>query len=708
MDKKVLIITVVFLIIGAIGLFIYFNSKDKFLLADGRNVNYRRAGTAPACNPLPYECDSGYKYVGNCRFPATKIIQDMCESGGKNCVSGYYSACSNNLYSDDFIRQWMTNSASFIGNKQLNHILIPGSHDTMTYAIPKPHMSTSIPYQETGTPGPYYGSDGKEGFKSITDWENVIKAVIAIVVPIIGVPIAFTPNLVYGVIAIWGRAQDNSVSEQLSAGIRYLDMRMTINTYNGTKTGLNGQPAPTLADLTFTHTLITINSNFEQAIRQIDAWAKQNPKEIIIIDFQYMMNLCTTDKGMRFYVAPEAQYAIQQQALNLMDTLWKGRIVPSNMTPMNTYNDIVSNGYQFFLMFDTDASGAEHDGPGDKNTIVPVNNPTGLNFADYWKQNGFPWVRSRGLTISDTYANNYNWSGDPSGSVAEARETLGPDGNYKPTTNSKGQLLKPDDRYCTYTQENKFVVYGATVGLTSSGTEPVKQIAAGFTNPSSIGSPNGLLDMSANYAPVLIYNVIANYAPDLFFKGNSTETLHLPVPGPVGLNKNNPARSTHNIYLFDNCCKYNVSTLIIAVNRNELGLYMPMPHQTTSDDQCFIRPISGGCGSDTGYDPNSCTKGRTGKCYTKTGLQCEHDNQCHYGWADGECIGTTGIQNLYCEMGFFDCKCSSPSGVNNVPWPYDPTFDCNRAKQAYGIIPGQSYGSAPREIQKQWEANKCT
>lgn len=707
MKKELVIVIIALVILSSIGLFLYFSRKDKFLLADGRNVNYRRAGTAPACNPLPYECDSGYKYVGNCRFPSTKIVKDMCESASKNCVSGYYSTCSNNLYPDVFIKQWMTKSATFIANKPFNHILIPGSHDTMTYAIPKPHMSTSIPYQPDGTPGPFYGADGREGFKDITDWENVIKAAIAIAVPIIGIPIAFTPNLVYGVIALWGRAQDNTLTEQLNNGIRYLDMRVTINTNNGTKTGLNGQPAPTFADLTFTHTLITINITFEQAIREIDAWAKQNPTEVLIIDFHYIMNMCTTDKGMRFYVSPEAQYSIQKQALTLMDTLWGKRIAPPDCTPQDTYGAIVSNGIQFFLLFDTEASGAEHSGPGDKNTIVPLNNPGNLNFVDYWKVNGFPWVKARNKCISDTFANNYDWSGDPSGSIAEARETLGPDGNYYPAKDAHGKTLQPDDRYCTYTPEDKFVVYGATVGLTSSGTDPVKQIAYGFANPSAIGSPNGLGDMSANYSPVLIYNVLANYAPELFFKGNSTAELQLPVPGPAGLNKNNLARNIHNIFLYDNCCKYNVSSLIIAANRGELGLYMPMSTQTTSDDQCWIRPISGGCGADTGFDPNSCTKGRTGKCYTKTGVLCSSDNQCHYGWADGECIGTSGIQNLNCEMGFFNCSCSNPHNWD-IPWPYNPSFSCEAAKKAFGIQPGVSFGSAPREIVKQWTANKCS
>ena len=59
-------------------------------------------------------------------------------------------------------------------------------------------------------------------------------------------------NILMDVIGLWGIANSNTVVEQLNDGIRYLDLRLTVNKdYNNV--GANG---PTIDNLNFTHSML--------------------------------------------------------------------------------------------------------------------------------------------------------------------------------------------------------------------------------------------------------------------------------------------------------------------------------------------------------------------------------------------------------------------------------------------------------------------
>ena len=727
------------------------------------------------CNPVPKtnstqtSCPSDAPfYGGNCKYPTSKIAKGMCESAGNDCFAfGYPAICNNISYSADMLANWMSRCEPQIAAVQLNKILLPGSHDTMTYGIPTPQFdgATGLPYYNDR---PLLGADTEIDYNSAQDMINNVQSIIRTALEVGSFPLAFAalnnpvsiglivgilaylstkPNILMGVIGLWGRANSNTVVEQLNAGIRYLDLRLTVNTDYNT-VGANG---PTIDNLNFTHSML-IPIPFLSVMTDINNWLDKNTGEIVIIDCQYITNLCSIDPNSKNYFDEDKQKIIQEYMLIGIENIFGNKLdLDDRITPTTSYGDCISKGIRVFIMFDQDSTGYNTiKGSDGKKVGGIVPNTGGIRFVDYWKQR-YNWVKNRSDCIGSTYANNYDINADPSASAKESQvrifknfQSLGtdnsPNENYDPNvpigmwmTKSQGTIIS-NDSYREQLDTHKFSVYGATVGLSDnqgdgpSTSEPIYQLIYGLLYPSAIDHPNGLLQMSANFGPVLINNIIGWYNPDFFYNNDSAPSfeyydrtttpytlisnapLQTPILPPKGL-------GTHNIFLYDNVVTYNVASLIIAQIKGELGSFLPPLQPTNSDSQCHLKPTTLTCGADPGFDPDSCQQHLL-NCYTITGKQCTNNSQCTLsgGGVTNMCNAPSGISDLNCLAGGpfawlsgNACECSG-TYVRRPGFKPDKTFDCTEAKANYNIPINpidEGWGTAPANIQEQYLVNRC-
>lgn len=518
---------------------------------DAQGVMYCTIGstsfTNPTCNPQASDCPAGTVWLGSQKYssfvpvgPAGKI----CTYAGVT-TNGYEATCTNAIYPT--LYRWMADSVNMtdgvdprtLGNKPLNQILMPGSHDTMTYGINQSGVGVFDNLR--------LGSD----------------APIATLVKYTSIP--GVQNIVGSIIQEWAKAQNVDVLTQLNNGMRYLDLRLCLDTNNGKK-------VPTFNDLKFTHSLIS-DVTFAQMIDQVATFHRANPNEIVILDFHYILNFSTTNTTLQFFVDPSVQLNIQQQALNYIENAFGSSLSMASDSLTNTYNYFIGKGVPIIILFDDEGAGGECGCKGCCNSIVPVPGNT-LPFPGYWVQNGYPWVRNRLSTISKTFANAYTGDSNPMNSFLES------------TCQLPGVVGA--NCYSTYPDADKFVVYGATVGMVTD--DSAAQIRCGNLcpvacpdHPSCIGSqinyPSGLLNAATNYAPPLINNLLDRWG--YMWKGGYFPT---PTPTPPGI-------GTHNIFIYDNVTAYNVSSIIVAVAQQTLGKYTGNPYNPAKQMPIANKPF---------------------------------------------------------------------------------------------------------------------
>ncbi|XP_046752754.1 PI-PLC X domain-containing protein 3 [Diprion similis] len=129
---------------------------------------------------------------------------------------------------------WMSDLPPQLKTLPINHLAIPGSHDTMTYTISR-----------KGEIGP----DGPKFLRHLGCFKMVAK------------PVIFN----------WSITQHDDVKAQLNGGIRYLDLRVA------KKDGLN--------EICFLHGLY--GASIEEPLEDIADWLTSHPGEVVILDFQH-------------------------------------------------------------------------------------------------------------------------------------------------------------------------------------------------------------------------------------------------------------------------------------------------------------------------------------------------------------------------------------------------------------------------------------
>lgn len=138
------------------------------------------------------------------------------------------------LCTDRNAANWMEQLAEQIGNRPLNRIAIPGTHDSATYSFsPNGELSPDSP-------------DLTQKLQQLPDIKKIV----------------------YN----WARTQNYSISQQLEAGIRYLDIRVaTYRDYDD------------YSDIRIVHSMWGIS--VIDAIQQVDAFMRKYPKEIVLLRF---------------------------------------------------------------------------------------------------------------------------------------------------------------------------------------------------------------------------------------------------------------------------------------------------------------------------------------------------------------------------------------------------------------------------------------
>ena len=182
---------------------------------------------------------------------------------------------------------WMADMASIIGTRSLKDVVIPGTHDSGTYAI-------------TATSGIAPEQD-------IPQWVNAIYA--------LGLP-----GVVVGkVIANWAQTQPLDIAGQLAAGIRYFDIRVVLS--NGT--------------YYMCHSMYS--APVDELIGAVNAFIRQNPKEIVILDFNHL------------YGMPDL--ASNNALVQKLVDAFGDKMAPRSLTPMSTLEDFWAGGHQVVTLY---------------------------------------------------------------------------------------------------------------------------------------------------------------------------------------------------------------------------------------------------------------------------------------------------------------------------------------------------------------------
>lgn len=153
------------------------------------------------------------------------IAQDLNQgAGGK-----YIYLCTRR-----YTETWMQQIAAHIGDRPLNRIALPGTHDSATYSLTS---SSEFAPDDPGLRSTF----------GDTSWSR-------------------------GLAFRWGRTQIHTIAEQLAAGVRSLDIRVA--TYNGNDD-----------DIRITHG--AWGCSVDDVIRQIDAFTRKYTREIVLVHFKY-------------------------------------------------------------------------------------------------------------------------------------------------------------------------------------------------------------------------------------------------------------------------------------------------------------------------------------------------------------------------------------------------------------------------------------
>ncbi len=179
---------------------------------------------------------------------------------------------------------WMADVNQKIGDVPLCRVALPGTHDSGTYGMTT--QSAFDPYNE--------GARAR-----VVDAVNRVAAQRGI----------SAGPLMLG----WSKAQDLSIGDQLRAGIRYLDLRVS------------------LVDSTYLLGHILVCGPLDDALQQVLTFTQQYPSELIILDVNHLYGMQTI----------EAQVALIDFIAGILD----GRLVqgPPTLDPSNTVNEILQH-----------------------------------------------------------------------------------------------------------------------------------------------------------------------------------------------------------------------------------------------------------------------------------------------------------------------------------------------------------------------------
>lgn len=226
-----------------------------------------------------------------------------------------FLTCTN-VFAKDM--DWM----SEIPNDRIfNQLIIPGTHDSGSYNI-----NVSSPFSLSND-------------DPLPEWIEILNNIL--------------PNyLVQSVVAGWSKTQPETISQQLSAGIRYLDFRVAI--YPGDN------------HFYLSHALLSVR--LTEALSQVQMFAAMNPSEIIIVDINHVLNVSNSTQ--------------QERLVSLLQTYLGQYLIPNNFKPTDTIGTLRAHGNVIVLM----------------DTTQPIYTPSLAQFSAqyFWHQSNInsPWANA--------------------------------------------------------------------------------------------------------------------------------------------------------------------------------------------------------------------------------------------------------------------------------------------------------------------------
>ncbi|XP_027145152.1 PI-PLC X domain-containing protein 1 [Larimichthys crocea] len=184
---------------------------------------------------------------------------------------------------------WMSKLPSKCQNKDLFHLAIPGSHDSMSYDL---DIKSSI-----------IEPDVLKRFSKICCARKIVRR--------------------------WATTQEEPIAKQLDAGVRYFDLRVARKPHDTNPTRLY-----------FYHGLFT-RTDVETILTDINDWAKAHPKEILILALSHFKGFDDTNKSH-----------LHDHLIKFIKNLFGDKLFPSTEIPTlkscwdKGRNVIVSYDYQ--------------------------------------------------------------------------------------------------------------------------------------------------------------------------------------------------------------------------------------------------------------------------------------------------------------------------------------------------------------------------
>lgn len=203
---------------------------------------------------------------------------------------------------------WMTDNANLIGNKQLNEIALPGTHDAGTFAIVA-KKSVIRPNESDGVDSP----DNR--------------------------PIKRLLSIGSG-FSNWAKTQERTTAEMLNDGIRYFDLRICVDSKGVFMTchGLYGASVASILD-------------------DVKNFTDKNPREVVLLGFNHFWERqYQIERNKRQGEIEGLTTAKWTELINLVKTKLNGKLVSSkNFSPKSKLNDLwqLKNNNQVIALFDS-------------------------------------------------------------------------------------------------------------------------------------------------------------------------------------------------------------------------------------------------------------------------------------------------------------------------------------------------------------------
>uniref|UniRef100_A0A8B9WVT2 Phosphatidylinositol specific phospholipase C X domain containing 1 n=1 Tax=Bos mutus grunniens TaxID=30521 RepID=A0A8B9WVT2_BOSMU len=211
--------------------------------------------------------------------------------GGQVSSPGSFSGLP---YASKANADWMSALNSRLWDVPLHQLSIPGSHDTMTYCLNKK--------------------------SPISSKEPRLLQLLCKVLPCVTLPVVLK----------WSTTQVLSVTEQLDAGVRYLDLRIA-HVEDGSERNLH-----------FVHMVYT-TALVEDTLTEISEWLQSHPREVVIL-------ACRNFEGMT--------EDLHEYLVGCIKNIFGDMLCPRGEVP--TLRQLWSRGQQVILSYEDEASVSRH------------------------------------------------------------------------------------------------------------------------------------------------------------------------------------------------------------------------------------------------------------------------------------------------------------------------------------------------------------